>query len=404
VTAVRLVTAAAMVAAAALPATATTIVVNHDGTGQFETIQEGIDAASEGDTVRVMPGTYTGSLNTNLAFGAKNIVLRGNPADPSETIVDCQHLSGNRAIKLVGTGQDTTSVVDGFTIKRGRVVGPSEPGAGIRCWQTSPKLLNLVITDNVAEFGSAGGGIYCGNSSPVIRNVTFSVNSSDNGAGLYCATFSSPKLRNVSFADNVAGNRGGAIYCGTGSDPTLAGVAIVGNTAGNEGGGLYCFQSSPTLTRVTFLRNVATQSGGGVFCGDDSGPSLTNVTFALNEAADTGGIYLTDNCDPTISNTIIAYSTGGAMSCQFDSDPVVTHCYSHENDGDDDLCSARPDNVIGVDPVFCDIGNDDVTLASTSPCLADGNEWEELVGAHGQGCSEPAVEPASWGRIKAFYR
>jgi len=128
------------------------------------------------------------------------------------------------------------------------------------------------------------------------------------------------------------------------------------------------------------------------------------VTFALNEAADTGGIYLTDNCDPTISNTIIAYSTGGAMSCQFDSDPVVTHCYSHENDGDDDLCSARPDNVIGVDPVFCDIGNDDVTLASTSPCLADGNEWEELVGAHGRGCSEPAVEPASWGRIKAFYR
>jgi len=397
------VAAAVVVIAAAGTATGTVYTVDVGGTGDYDTIQHGLDAASEGDTVLVLPGVYVGEGNRNLSFGTKNLVLRGNPLDPAATVIDCQHASGNRALRLVGTGQDTTSVIDGFTIRRGRVAGPAEPGAGIRCWQTSPKLLNLIITENAAEFGGTGGGIYCGNSSPVIRNVTFSLNSADNGGGLYCATYSSPKLRNVSFSDNVAANRGAAVYCGTGSDPALTDVTIVANTAGNEGGGLYCFQSSPELNRVAFIRNEAFQSGGGVFCNDECSPSLANVTLALNEATDTGGIYLVDSCDPTISNTIISYSTGGAMSCQGGSDPTVMHCYSFEN-GSDALCGARPDNVIGVDPDFCDYPNDDLTLASTSPCLPGNNEWSELVGAYGEGCSQPSVEPRSWGRIKALYR
>ena len=52
-----------------------TIVINVDGTGDYENIQTGIDAAAEGDTVLVQANEYTGEGNRNISFGGKNIVL-----------------------------------------------------------------------------------------------------------------------------------------------------------------------------------------------------------------------------------------------------------------------------------------------------------------------------------------
>ena len=39
-----------------------------------------------------------------------------------------------------------------------------------------------------------------------------------------------------------------------------------------------------------------------------------------------------------------------------------------------------------------------------SPCLPAGNPWSATLGAWGEGCSNPAVEATSWGRIKALHR
>ena len=56
-----------------MPCAAATIIVNYDGTGDYPTIQEAIETASEGDLVLVWPGVYTEEID----FLGKRITVQG---------------------------------------------------------------------------------------------------------------------------------------------------------------------------------------------------------------------------------------------------------------------------------------------------------------------------------------
>ena len=135
------------------------------------TIQAGVNATADDDTVLVASGTYTGSGNRDIEIDKRIVVM--SEEGPDSTIIDCQNVDGGFVFIDVG---NSTELV-GFTIKN----APSSKRA-IDCDESGPSIINCVITEN------SGGGLnfYWATSGdyPYIINCEISNNSASNGAGI----------------------------------------------------------------------------------------------------------------------------------------------------------------------------------------------------------------------------
>ena len=152
---------------------------------EFPSIQAGIDTADIGDTVLVSEGTYFENINfRGMAITvASQFILDGDTSHVSKTIIDgSQYTNSARASTvLMESGEDTTSVLVGFTITGGegsiRGSGDNCYGAGINIMNSGGKVLHNIITGNhlASKPGFEnylGGGINAsvnGNHTAIIR-------------------------------------------------------------------------------------------------------------------------------------------------------------------------------------------------------------------------------------------
>ena len=341
--------------------------------GDQPTIQDGIDATVNGDTVLVQPGTYLENIDYNekLIIVGSLFLTTQDTTYISQTIIDGDSID---SVVTFESGEDSTAVITGFTITNGfsetgggiYCYNNSNPtiehctfdtnsatyGSGIYCCGTSPTIVNCIFNGNSAE--ENGGGICCFSGSvSLIENCTFIGNSAMFGGGIKCWNNSSPMIKNCILRDNWADEYGGGIDCAYWCNPTIEYCTISGNSselgagissthesnpeitnctisenfATAYGGGIYCYiNSNLSLENVTITNNTAGMPGGGIFCYINSNLSLENVTITNNTAGMPGGGIFCQNSSPSLTNVTITDNSsaiGGAIYCRFDCHPLL---------------------------------------------------------------------------------
>ncbi|MGD8396334.1 MAG: right-handed parallel beta-helix repeat-containing protein [Candidatus Eiseniibacteriota bacterium] len=360
-------------------ALASTFVVRPDGTGDYPTIQAAIDAATSGDTVLAVAGTYSGPGNRAIDPDGKEVVVRSEDG-PDLTIIDCEH--AGRALQF-DDGEGPGAVVEGFTIRNGWYA----PGGGaIRCaWpSTQPTIRDCIFLNNV---GGDGGAIaIVDHGAPSIEDCTFLENEGTEGGAIYIAGQAATTIARCTFVDNWASGLdtgfGGAIRC-LGGLPVVTECTFVGNR-GLHGGAIAMFASTATFESCTFVANES--SYGGALHIQQTEPWTTL----------------------TLGHSIIAFNDGVAVHAP----PFQAYLDVACNDIHGnwcDWCGILAD-LLGVngniseDPRFCDLPGGDLTIDASSPCAPANSGGCSLIGALSVGCGPIAVESTTWGTIKAHYR
>lgn len=300
--------------------------------GWYISIQAAINCATNGDTVLVAPGTYSGLGNNNISFLGKAICVKSERGAKS-TVID---LKGAKGFALVNF-ESTTSVLDGFTVENG-------------------------------NNGDRGGAVRC--------------------------EFSSPTIKNCIFRNNTGPNYAGAVYFADGS-PQISNCLFIGNTA-IHGGAISAGRSSATLSGCAFLRNTASQWGGAMFMQDNVSLAFDNCTFSHNSSlVGIGGtLFIQERyagpSQPVFNNCIISFSRqGGAMYIDR-ATPVLSCSDIFGNSGGDwtgyiSVQLGTRGNFAG-DPMYCDTAKDSFSVSQDSPCASANNSCGQLVGAYGVEC------------------
>jgi hypothetical protein len=343
----------------------------------YSTIQSAIDAAINGETVLVADGVYTGPGNRDIDFLGKAITVKSENG-PKNCIIHCQSDANNphRGLYFHG-GETSNSVLDGFTITHGYVFdcgGPDYGGAGIFCSDSSPTIINCIITINHTELIPGclgfcyGGGIKIwGSSSPTFTNCIISNNSTGmcgNGGGISISGSSNSKFTNCIIKNNsvAEAGTGGGVFDNAGA--TFLNCIISGNSANgvmSSCGGIAC--SGGVITNCIIRDNYNGQISG----------YLPTVTFSNIEGGYEGtGNIDADPCFANLSGDYHLKSQAGRWNPTSQSwvmDAVTSNCIDAGNPG-------------------CPLGDEP----------SDANNIRINIGAYG-GTAEASKTPAGWRSI-----
>ena len=279
------------------------------------TIQAGIDAAADADTVIVDPGTYTGTGNRDIQLTGKSITVRSDTG-PENCIIDCNgtQIEPHRAFNF-SNNQDANAVIDGFTI----INAFTQNGAIIDCRDN----LNCILTisncniHNNTSSGTTGvgGAISILGGISFINNCKISDNNSLIGGGIYCEN-GDISITGCTVNDNLTENRYGGICCRQ-SNAAIKNCTVTGNLSDMEGGGIYCKGDSISIENCNVAGNSSYLDGGGIYCEGES-ISIENCNVTGNWGNYFGGILCGGNAaikDCNVAGNSARYNGSGGISC-----------------------------------------------------------------------------------------
>lgn len=322
----------------------------------YDTIQAAIDAAEDGDTILVAPGTY----NEAIDFVGKAVHLLSEDG-PEQTTIDAHGL--DTSVVTATSGEESDTILEGFTITGGTAAGQYPTGGGMIVLASSPGITNCVFEGNEA---SSGGALSVSGTAENASNVT---------------------VTDTTFVDNTAVEFGGAVFVGSDSSLVLDSCTFTANSA-SQGGAVNVNSNSATAEIVNchFENNAAvdmngsdlTPGGGAVLNFGNTDPNLppttiSNSQFVGNHSAHWGGAILDGSPEifgetTTVENSEFiensAEAFGGAVtayegqlhfiSCAFENNSAGKDggaSYAVEDGSptfeDSIFCGNSPDQIVG---------------------------------------------------------
>lgn len=432
--------------ASLLPGTShgTTFVVRPDGTGDFPTIQNAINAAVDGDVIELADGTFLGDGNRDLSYLGKAITVRSQ-GGATNCIIDPEGAPNleHNGFRFT-SNEGAASVLEGVTITHGNFAGGgltvlSSPlirdcvitangaggyhfdgfGGGIQVGGGTARFIGCTISSNTALQGGSGhtrgGGVYVYGGSPTFTSCAIEGNGASGaysrGGGVDIESNASATFIDCVIRSNVA-ITGCGIYTESAS-AAFTGCGITDNTGGLycTGGGAYCAAGTAEFNTCIFVNNQVMNNGGGILCEDGSAVVVSCTFYGNGAEGGGGGIGLLGSGSATIANTIMANNGyGGPVVCYGGGAATLSCCDLFGNSGGDWVgCIEGQLGVSGnisLDPLFCDAASRDFHLDANSPCRPHSPENPDcdLVGALPVNCGSTPVRVTSWGRIRTDFR
>ena len=233
--------------------TSTIIAATINVPSDYATIQDAINASSNGDVILIATGTYNEhSLNT----GGKAITIRGalNSAGHPMSIVDA---NGAGRVFTINSGEGSETVIADLAVTGGY---SSINGAGISIGNDcSPTISGCWIYGNtVTGNNRQGGGIGAGERvNSIISNCVISGNTASNrGGGIAMGRYCSPTIRDCTITGNFALGGGGLSFIL--SDVIVSGCTISDNISTYLGAGLTDDRSTISISECTISNNITT--------------------------------------------------------------------------------------------------------------------------------------------------